>query len=95
MTKIKCRICGGFRCEHGDHCKDCGCPNCGFPGQRERGFCADCEWEIPGAKQVYALRPKDPQMFERMREFLGLPADVVGRPILDPKSLEIDPKITS
>lgn len=61
---IKCHYCGGTRCDHGDHCSDCGCPRCGFPGARHtekdgfvRGFCPECEWEaVPGAFQAWKHR---------------------------------------
>lgn len=79
----KCRFCGGANCEHGDHCADCGCPRCGFPGARYdgRGFCGDCEWEAaPGAYMAWRAVRAVPAT-EEFRQMLGLPADVVGAPI--------------
>ena len=87
---IVCRFCSGTNCEHGDACKDCGCPRCGFPGARHegRGFCLDCDWEAkPGARRVW--RERQPvltahQMRRRVMEWLGAelpPDDEVGKPI--------------
>jgi len=82
---IKCRFCGGVNCDNGDHCGDCGCPVCGFPGalHEVRGFCGDCDWEVvPGAaKNWRKLHPPDGQALERLRKLFGLPADIVGAPL--------------
>ena len=78
---ILCRHCGGTNCEHGDACRDCGCPRCGFPGAmhpredgRVPGFCADCGWEAtPGAHRSWqALQPRltDHQVRQRLGVFL-------------------------
>ena len=93
---ITCRFCSGTDCEHGDHCNDCGCPQCGMPGARTtgpdllvvRGFCHDCDWEAaPGVRQNwYDRQPKltNHQKYRQVMEFLGVdlpPDDEVGTPI--------------
>jgi hypothetical protein len=82
---IICRFCKSDHCEHGDHCSNCGCPQCGFPGayHEHRGFCSDCDWEaVPGARKVWhEANPVTGQDMESFRAALGLPADVVGRPL--------------
>ena len=92
---IDCRHCGGTNCEHGDHCAECGCLQCGFPGARAKdsegnipGFCVDCDWEAaPGARQNWwDKQPKltTQQKYRRVMEFLGadLPSDdEVGKPL--------------
>lgn len=95
---ITCRYCGSTECEHGDHCAECGCPKCGYPGARAsdptgvRGFCPECEWEIrPGAFQAWKARqPKltSDQMFREIMTMLGgadqlPPTDEVGGPIFN------------
>ena len=92
--KPKCYFCGSHRMEHGDHCADCGCPRCGFPGARytegdgfTRGFCSECEWEaVPGAYAAWKARqPKmsPEQKFHQMMKAFGLAEDTdeVGAPI--------------
>lgn len=84
---IVCRFCGGTNCEHGDDCRDCGCPKCGWPGARyeNRGWCGDCGWEImEGAYDAWmALHPPHPQGIEHIRALWGFDADIVGKPIIE------------
>jgi hypothetical protein len=88
---MNCRFCNSTDCEHGDHCAECGCPECGFPGARHsdasgvRGFCTDCDWEaVPGAYDAWKARQpvlSSHQMKTAMLAFLGAPEqpdDVVG-----------------
>lgn len=86
-SKIRCRFCESTRCDHGDHCADCGCPKCGYPGVRfvdpytgiARGFCCDpdCDYEmVPGARKAWvAKQPRlTPfQALNEMRRLIGLP----------------------
>ena len=89
---IVCRFCGGTNCEHGDHCADCGCPECGMPGAQraDRGFCCDppCTWEaVEGAYKAWKARqPKmtPHEVYRKVMEWFGAelpPDDEVGRPI--------------
>jgi hypothetical protein len=86
---ITCRFCAGTNCEHGDDCRDCGCPECGFPGARieGRGFCPEpcCDWEaVPGAYRAWKARQPVytvHQMWRAVRAAWGVelpPDDEVG-----------------
>jgi len=92
----QCRFCDSKNCEHGDHCGDCGCPKCGYPGARfeengfVRGFCADCEWEaVPGAFDAWKARQPSKTSHEMYRDLMSAfgvdlpPDDEVGTPILE------------
>jgi hypothetical protein len=88
---INCRFCEGTNCETADDCADCGCPSCHYPGAlyEGRGFCPDCEWEAtPGAAKAWMDAHPITQPIEKFREFLGLPADVVGAPVWDTTDID-------
>lgn len=86
-----CRFCGSTDREHGDDCRKCGCPRCGFPGALALfGFCPDdCGWEAaPGAYKLWAARQPKRTQHQKRRRFLAYvnpdslpPDDAVGRPI--------------
>ena len=92
---MNCRFCNSTDCEHGDHCGQCGCPDCGMPGARfavpgnVRGFCTDCGWEaVEGAYKAWKARQPvltGHQMRDAMLAALGgtvEPDDVVGAMLL-------------
>ncbi len=93
---IVCRFCGGTRCEHGDDCRDCGCPECGMPGARlqGRGFCHDCGWEaVPGAHRAWRDRQPNLTLHQMHRLLMGLlgadlPPDDEVQPAIWPKEGE-------
>ena len=75
-----CRFCGSTDREHGDDCRQCGCPRCGFPGALAkdsggyvRGFCPDdCGWEAtPGAHKLWAARQPKLTQHQKRRRFLA------------------------
>jgi hypothetical protein len=78
---IRCRFCNGVNCEHSDHCLDCGCPDCGYPGQARFGECIDCGWHRRGitGQQLKDIRRVvgNHAGTEEFRALMGLPADVV------------------
>lgn len=80
---LLCRYCKGANCEHGDHCRDCGCPKCAYPGYVARnGWCPDCGHMAHPA--AYAIWQKLHPHFDARREVLSLfglptlPTDTVG-----------------
>jgi len=80
---MRCRSCGNQTSTEKNKCSLCGCPACSAAGSAKVGWCA-CGWElVSGAKRAWqVLHPPDHQATEKLRQRLGLPADVVGAPIL-------------